>query len=357
VLNLQNNLPDHPGQKQDIMTALLEPNFLNTINWLLEPENPSVRFYTLTELLNKPADDPDVIASKQAIYATGVIPKILEKQQEDGFWGDRQKFYTEKYQGTVWQLMILAEMGANISQPQVRKACEFILENAQEPESGGFSYRKSAKSPGGLKNEIIPCLTGNMVWSLVKLGMAEDARVQKGMDWICNYQRADDNDEPAPKGWPYDRYEMCWGKHSCHMGVVKSLKALAAIPVAKRTEVIGQKIGELAEFILKHHIHKKSHNLLAVSRPGWLKFGFPLMYQTDVLEIAGILTSLGYHDMRMTEAIDVISGKQTAEGRWKLENTFNGRFITNIETKGKESKWITLKALKVMKNWVKLTKG
>ncbi len=77
--------------------------------------------------------------------------------------------------------------------------------------------------------------------------------------------------------------------------------------------------------MLVHHIHKQSHDLGRVSKPGWKKFGFPLMYQTDVLEILGILTSLGYRDERMQEAVDLLVSKQDARGRWKLESTFNGR--------------------------------
>lgn len=333
------------------MNAVQELTGSKTLDWLLEPENPSVRYLTLTDLLHQSKNDDKVISAKEAMYDKGTIPKILERQQEGGYWGEAEKFYTDKYKGTVWQLLILAELGADILHPSVRKACEFILENAQEPESGGFSYRRSARTPGGLRNEIIPCLTGNMVWSLLKLGMREDVRVQQGIDWICRYQRTDDGDQPAPKGWPYDRYDMCWGRHSCHMGVVKALKALAAIPAKDRTIQINLKIEELAEFILKHHIHKKSHNLSHVSKPGWLRFGFPLMYQDDILEIAGILASLGYRDARMQDAMDIIRKKQTPSGKWVLENTFNGRFITNIEAKGKESKWITLKALQVLSQW------
>jgi len=333
------------------MKALNQLTSANTLEWLLDPGNPSVRYNTLLHLLNKPADDPEVTAAKQAVYATGNAFEILGKQNEEGFWGSREKFYTEKYQGTVWQLIILAELGADISNRQIRQACEFILESSQEPETGGFAFRKSAKSPGGLKSEIIPCLTGNMLWSLVKLGMADDERVRRGIDWICRYQRADDGEQQAPTGWPYDRYDMCWGKHTCHMGVVKSLKALAAIPDAQRTKEVRFKIEELTEFILKHHIHKKSHNLAETSKPGWLRLGFPLMYQSDILEIAGILTDLGYHDTRMQEAIDIIRRKQTPSGRWIMENTFNDRFIPPIESKGKESKWITLRALKVLVKW------
>ena len=103
--------------------------------------------------------------------------------------------------------------------------------------------------------------------------------------------------------------------------------------------------------MLIHHIHKRSHDLSRVSKSGWLRFGFPLMYQTDVLEILGLLTALGYRDERMQEAVDLVLSKQDDDGRWILESTFNGRFQINIEQKGKPSKWITLNPLRVLKRF------
>jgi hypothetical protein len=135
------------------------------------------------------------------------------------------------------------------------------------------------------------------------------------------------------------------------MGVVKALKALAEIPVGKRSKDVVKTIEEGVEHMLKHQVHKRSHDLSHVSKPGWLRFGFPLMYQTDVLEILGILTKLGYRDKRMQEAVDLVVSKQDSLGRWKMENTFNDRFHANIEQKGKPSKWITLNALKVLKGF------
>lgn len=135
------------------------------------------------------------------------------------------------------------------------------------------------------------------------------------------------------------------------MGVVKALKALSEIPRGERSADVQRTLEEGTEFILKHHIHKRSHNLSQVSKPGWRRFGFPLMYQTDVLEILGILTQLGCRDERMQEAIDLVVSKQDAAGRWKLADTFNGRFQVDIEEKGKPSKWITLNALRVLKRY------
>jgi hypothetical protein len=135
------------------------------------------------------------------------------------------------------------------------------------------------------------------------------------------------------------------------MGAAKAMKALAAIPVERRSEDVKRTIEAGAEYFLIHHIHKKSHDLSRVSKPGWLRFGFPLMYQTDVLELLDVLTSLGYRDERMHEAIDLVVSKQNELGQWSLASTFNGRFQTSIEQKGKPSKWITLNALKVLKRF------
>jgi len=319
--------------------------------WLLERKNPSVRYFTLTEILGKPENDILVKETKEDIMKTGIVPAILAKQRKEGNWEKPERFYTAKYKGTVWQLLVLAELKADGSDGRIKKACEFILEDSQDHASGGFSMNTGASTGGGRHSGVIPCLTGNMIWALIRLGLLEDPRTRRGIDWIVTYQRFDDGVGEGPKGWPYDRFGMCFGRHSCHMGAVKALKALAEIPASKRSKEVNETIKNGVEYMLIHHIHKRSHNLDRVSKPGWLKFGFPLMYQTDALEILGILTKLGYNDKRMQEAIDLVVSKQDRQGRWKLENTFNDRFQVSIERKGKQSKWITFKALEALKRF------
>lgn len=317
--------------------------------WLLEPDNPSVRYLTLTEVLDVPADDPEAIAARAAIMDTGVVPQILANQAEDGFWDEPARFYDAKYTGTVWQLVVLAEHLVDGGDARIIKACEFLLEHSQDLESGGFAMHLSAKQGGGRPTEVIPCLTGNMVWAFIRLGYLSDPRIARGIDWITTYQRFDDGIAALPEDWPYDRYEVCFGRHTCFMGVVKALKALAEIPPSARSSAVEHTIAEGAEFLLKHHVYKRSHDLAKVSKPGWLRFGFPLMYQTDALEILGILTRLGCRDERMQEAVNLMVSKQDAAGRWALENTFNGKMLVDIEVKGKPSKWITVSALRVLK--------
>lgn len=319
--------------------------------WLLEDDNPSVKYFTLTQLLEKSSRNQEVKSTKLAIMEHGLVPEILGPQNEDGSWGVPKRFYRDKYRGTVWTLLVLAEMGADPGDIRIRKACEFILHHSQDPDSGGFSYDESAKTGTGLPSGVVPCLTGNMVYTLIKLGYLEDERVQRAIAWINQYQRADDAADSGPVGKVYERYEMCWGRHTCHMGAAKTLKALAAIPPDKRSPASQQKIAELSEYFLKHHLYKKSHSLSEIARPGWLKLGFPLMYQTDILELLNIFATLKIEDPRLQDAIAIIKSKQMQDGKWKLENSNNGKMLVNIERKGQPSKWITLKALQVLKTY------
>jgi hypothetical protein len=321
------------------------------IEWLLEENNPSVRYFTLKDILGKSERNKEVISARKAIMTTSLVPKILEKQKAGGFWGKPEDFYERsKYRGTVWNFIILAEMGSDAKDKRIQNTCEFILKWSQDKKSGGFAHIGSKKN-GGYHSGVIPCLTGNMVWSLIRFGYLNDPRVKKGIKWITSYQRFDDKVKEAPSGWPYDNWKNCWGRHTCHMGVVKTLKALSEIPEKKRTKVVKKTLADAVEYMLIHHIYKRSRNLNKISKPLWVKFGFPLMYQSDALEIMEILTRLGYRDKRMKDALNLIISKQNKDGRWNLESTFNGRYLVSIEQKDKPSKWVTLNALRVLKNY------
>jgi hypothetical protein len=319
--------------------------------WLLEDNNPSVRFFTLTEVLGFVPSHPEVMAAKSDIMERGLVPEILRRQKKGGYWENKEDFYVRtKYRGTIWQIIILAELGADGSDGRIKTACEFTLDVSQDRKSGAFSYRGTTGS-GGFHSAVLPCLTGNMVWSLIRFGYLDDPRVQRTIDWITTYLRFDDGETVAPPVWPYEKRDPCWGKHTCLMGVVKTLKALAEIPEGKRSSEVQRTIREAAEFLLRHHLFKRSHDLTKAVKPKWLKFGFPTIWDSDALDVLFLLASLGYRDRRMEEAVELVLEKQDEHGRWRLENTFNGRFQVNIEKKGKPSKWVTLTALRALRTY------
>ena len=59
---------------------------------------------------------------------------------------------------------------------------------------------------------------------------------------------------------------------------------------------------------------------------------------------------MGYAgDSRMANALKLVESKQDARGRWKMEYGYNGKTWADIEEKGQPSKWVTLRALRVLK--------
>lgn len=328
------------------MTDWLSMVRSDPIEWLLEEDNPSVRYLALRYLLGRKKDDGEVLEAKASIMTYGIVPKVLAKQGPGGHWGQPEHFYQcSKYKGTSWNLILLAELCADPDDPRIKAACEFILNWSQHRSSGGFAYKGSPKDGGGVG--VFSCLTGNMAFSLIRLGHWDDERVKMAIEWIIRYQRYEMAPHPT-KEWPY-HYDLCWRKHVCRSGAVKTLKALSEVPEMDMTEEMRAKVAEGAEFLLAQHIFRRPPELKDVSRKEWLDLGFPLMWNTDVLEVLNILADLGVKDARMDEAVEHVLSKQQENGRWLQENYFPGRFVTTIERNGKDSKWVTLNAMRALK--------
>ena len=74
------------------------------IDWLLEKTNPSVRYFTLRDILDEDENDSQVVAAKQAIPKSQVINKILQKQKLEGYWEEPDNPYHPKYKSSYLQI-------------------------------------------------------------------------------------------------------------------------------------------------------------------------------------------------------------------------------------------------------------
>ena len=333
-----------------------------SLAWLLEPDpvNPGVRYFALTDLLGCPADDAEVVAARQAVMTTGPIPVILRNQQPDGRWGDEiSPGYYPKYTGAMWSMIFLAQLGADGSDPRVRQGGEYVLTHAQS-KYGGLSMDGK---PGG----TIHCLQGNLIAALIELGWLGDERLDRAMDWLA---RSITGEGIAPAGQQdaavrYYRsgnsapgFACSANNHlPCAWGAIKALLALSRVPVSSRTPAIEAAIKQGAEFLFSQDPAHADYPMGYATKPSqsWFKFGYPIGYVTDVLQNLEVLTSLGHgDDPRLNAALELVLNKRDQAGRWKLEYSYNGKTWVDVEEKGKPSKWVTLRALRVLKHRISL---
>jgi len=332
-------------------------------SWLLEESNPSVKYHTLRDILEYPESHPDVVKSKEAISASKVVTKIFEKQSRLGNWESPANFYTPKYKSTYWQIMILGILGLSKADPRVSKACELVLRH--QLKEGGFSThaagraaeeyhdlkRKGTESGDPetwmaekIREHEYSCLTGNVASALLRIGYVHDVRVERALDWLVSIQNSDG-------GWlcPYWKAHVR-DVHSCFYGTICALEAFSE---AETMSGAVRKVAEQgAEFLLMHRLFKADHHNFRIINRHWLKLSFPSFYSYDILRGLRVLGKLGYgNDRRCDEALSVLLSKQNSRGRWILESTPTGRMHANLETKGKESKWVTLNAMRALK-WI-----
>ena len=83
----------------------------DTLSWLLEEENPGVRYLALRDLLKLPVTDPDLIVARDKAHREGPIATILDAMHPNGYWVRPGAGYSGKYKSAVWSLIMLAQLG------------------------------------------------------------------------------------------------------------------------------------------------------------------------------------------------------------------------------------------------------
>lgn len=316
-----------------------------TIDWLLEKENPSVRYFTLRHLLGAAEDEREVQDARRAIMKSELVRRILAAQNAEGYWVQPGPGYLPKYQSTVWQILFLAELGADAKNRRVRKGCEYLLGHAQASH-GGLSATANATPSGA-----IHCLDGNLIWALVVLGYGQDKRVERAVNWLAGAITGDDFEWWHASSVPGPGFRCAAnGGQPCAWGAVKALRALANLPEAWQTPHVTKARTQAVEYLLTRDLSKANYPFTVRVSGEWFKFGFPLSYTSDVLEALLALSEAGCaRDPRAKNALALVQEKRGADGCWTLQHTLNGKMWTDIESKGKPSKWVTLRALRVLK--------
>jgi hypothetical protein len=128
--------------------------------------------------------------------------------------------------------------------------------------------------------------------------------------------------------------------------------AFGSLPESKRTPLIERAIQVGVDFLLGTDPAQADYPSGFSAKPSgnWWKFGFPVFYVTDILQIVEVLVRLGYGgDPRLANTMELIQGKCDQEGRWPQEYSYTGKTWVDCGPKKQPNKWVTLRALRVLK--------
>jgi hypothetical protein len=314
------------------------------IGWLLEEGQPSVRYYTLIDVLGGKENDPKAREAHSRIPRKGWASEILRLQKPGGYWESKEPkptnlsgwldfLYWPKYVSTNWRAIVLSDLGLTSEERRIRKIADLF-----------FKYKLQLGSMVNIFNDEV-CIVGNTARMLTRFGYADDHRVRKLYDRLLEDQKDDG-------GW------HCFKSDRGTLDSWEALAAYAALPKERRTRSIKRSIERGVEFYLDRKLFKEGRRY-----PPWFRFHYPNHYYYDILIGLDLVTSLGYaDDKRLKPALKILNDKRQGDGTWLLDKVHpdlgpGARYNLDVkkvrpfalEKPGKPSKWITLTALRVLK--------
>jgi hypothetical protein len=315
------------------------------IDWLLEKSQPSVRYYTLVEILGRKEDDPEVREAYSTIPRGGWAKEILRLQKPGGYWEPSEPkptnvrgwldfLYRPKYTATNWRAIVLSDLGLTSKDRRIERIAELF-----------FKYKLRLGSMVNIFNDEV-CIVGNTARMLTRFGYADDHRVRKLYDRLLEDQKEDG-------GW------HCFESDHGTLDSWEALAAYAILPRSKRTRRIERSISKGAEFYLERKLFEDGSG----KYQPWFRFHYPNHYYYDILVGLDLLTKLGYgNDRRLEPALKILTDKRRSDGTWSLDRVHpdlgaGAKYDLNLaevkpfalERPGEPSKWITLTALRVLK--------
>ncbi|MFX1251683.1 MAG: hypothetical protein ACFFCZ_08735 [Promethearchaeota archaeon] len=302
----------------------------DVVKWLVESENPSVKYRTLTELLDKSPGDTQVKECKRQIATSTPVKILLDKMHPDGYWlqknprtgeilGDGVEYGS--FGTTHFVLSYLAELGMNRSHPQIAKAAERYLH--LQKDDGDFIRHYS-------------CLLGYNIRTFVLLGYRDDARVQRTIDLMLNTERPDG-------GYLCDIHEGKYKRKlvkSCIRGSVKALLAFSYLPEYWKRD----RIKKLVDYFLSRDGIFKSTNLNEFANKDMERNSFPITWRANVFEILLALSKMGHgKGDRLKKSWNHLDSKQDSKGRYLLDWT-PSQSPWKVGEKNEPNKWVTFYA-------------
>ena len=271
------------------------------ISWLLEDDNPAVKYRTQTEILNEPADKSQAVA-----WANGLLPAGWEERE--GLW-------------SVYYLTAIAECGLTFGDIRIdrEKAARFGKDDRFEHSCGDYMRLRA----------------------LVRLGLADD---------VAGIIR-DLNGKRLPDGGFLCLHRLDKLKRVPKSCVKANMHALMFCAECRRKGVKTDIEKPLLDYFWDHNLFYRTDEpdaLILNAREGWRAvdafYPFEVM-RVGLQNIVESFCALGYgNDPRLDEAWGMLGSKKTPDGKYVLDGTLSKSYLPK-ERVGKPGKWVTFYAL------------
>ncbi|MGI8823801.1 MAG: hypothetical protein ACR2JP_10960 [Acidimicrobiia bacterium] len=231
--------------------------------------------------------------------------------------------------GCLATLVWLREMGLDPQGTEARRAVTLVRDNVR------WHWWDNKPFFAG---EVEPCINGRVL--AVGAYFGQDG--QGLVDWLLGEQMDDG-------GWNCEQ-ENGSTRGSLHTtinvleGLLEHERATGGTAEVRTARLRGQ------EYLLERRILRRLSTGEIID-PAFTQFSYPTGYHYDALRGLDYLRAAEVEpDERVADAIELVMQKRSEDGRWPLENPHPDQLDIGMDDgEGKPSRWITLRALRVLR--------
>lgn len=293
--------------------------------WLLDSD-PSIRWQVMRDLTDASADV--IAAERSRVALEGWGAALLDQQRPDGQWGDGVA--TPFWWSNMYTLVFLRDLGVDPTSPRVRTAIDLVKTQVNwGPEWGHSPF---------FDGEVEPCINGRVM----ALGAYFHERSDRLVDRLLGEQLADG-------GWNCEA-ERGSVRSSFHTSICVLEGLLAFEQAFGAASAVTRARMRAHEYLLDRQLLRRS-STGEIINPHWTEFAFPTLWHYDVLRALDYLRAAGVTpDARVDEAIAVVPSRRQTDGRWLLDVRHKNTLHTEMAgVVGEPNRWITLRALRVLR--------
>lgn len=265
--------------------------------WAVDGTHPGADVFVLRHVMGRPKRSRGLRAAQLALQVSPQVQTLITRLE------DKSVSLWHRYDGIIWILNVLAEVGISGHDERIAEALDWVLEQSPEQTNAPMNA-----------NTIL-------LYIALAFGFADDERVQ-----ACLRQLEHEITGYTP---PFAKTEVD--------GLILAAMVLAEQPMSERNrETVEQ---------LKEHF-------MTLEPPKWLdyqKYGFPTFDQPDDLLLAQAALRLHIAGEWLQPWINRIEEAQDEQGLWHLNRALPIADEGMWEDENQPSRWISAKAMYVLR--------
>ena len=294
---------------------------MDVLAWLLDGE-PAIRYQTLRDLTD--ADETTLATARARIAQEGVGAELLKHQDADGVWRIAGE---PDWLPTLFNAVMLRR-----TEIDPRDAAGAIGRLAT-----GFRWADEFGALSFFDGEVDPCINGHALSVGSYFGRPSERLARRLLD-----------DQLADGGWNCDAPKSRCASYHSTICVLEGLLAYEHAIGGSSEVAEARRRGE--RYLLERGMFRR-RTTGEVAHPDFVRFAFPPRYTYDLLRGLDHLRAAGAApDDRIADAIAIVEQRRLPDGRWLLDRSQpDGLGFAWPEVVGEPSRWITLRALRVLR--------